>query len=78
MCSERGAEIVKETYKQIIERYNGKRFQEAESVEKAAFTDLVQEMIEAGHKVGCVDIYKGWMEIDTFDDYRRAWAELRS
>jgi len=40
-------------------------------------TDLLQEMIDRGHEVSCIDVYKGWMEIDTFDDYRRAWAELR-
>jgi phosphoenolpyruvate phosphomutase len=77
MCSERGAEILKEAYKRVIDRYNGRRFQEAESVERASFTDLIQEIIQDGHRVGCVDIYKGWMEIDTFDDYRRAWAEIR-
>jgi phosphoenolpyruvate phosphomutase len=78
MCSERGAEILKESYKRVIDRYNGRRFQEAESVEKASFTDLIQEIINEGTKVSCVDVYKGWMEIDTFDDYRRAWAEIRS
>jgi phosphoenolpyruvate phosphomutase len=33
-------------------------------------------MIDRGHAVVAVDIHKGWMEIDSFDDYRRAWAEV--
>ena len=27
--------------------------------------------------VQAVDVYKGWLEIDTFEDYRRAWALLK-
>jgi phosphoenolpyruvate phosphomutase len=77
MCSERGSEIVKEAYRRVVERYNGRPFQEAASVEKASFTDLIQEIIDSGQPVAGVDIYKGWMDIDTFDDYRRAWAEIR-
>ena len=48
------------------------RFHEAESLSRAAFTDLLQELIDRGHTVTCVDVYKGWMEVDTFEDYRRA------
>jgi phosphoenolpyruvate phosphomutase len=77
MCSERGSEIVKAAYRRVVDRYNGRPFHEAPSVEKASFTDLIQEIIDEGTPVACVDIYKGWMDIDTFDDYRRAWAEIR-
>jgi choline kinase len=24
-----------------------------------------------------VNIYKGWMEVDTFEDYQRAWAYIK-
>ena len=40
-------------------------------------TDMVQELIGAGLEVECVRIYKGWMEVDTFEDYQRAWADMR-
>ncbi len=43
----------------------------------ASFTDLVQELIHAGGEVQAIDVYKGWLEIDTFEDYRRAWALLK-
>ncbi len=47
------------------------------SLERAAFTDILQEIIDCGGKVACVDTYKGWLEIDTFEDYRRAWAKVK-
>jgi len=53
-------------------------FHEAASVRYAAFTDLLQTLVAAGHPVTCVSTWKGWLEIDTFEDYQRAWAEIRS
>ncbi len=32
---------------------------------------------ERGHDVSCLTIYKGWMEVDTFEDYQQAWADLK-
>ena len=49
-----------------------------QSLQRAALTDLLQELIDRGHRVTCVDVYKGWMEVDTFEDYRRAWSEIRA
>ncbi|MFN3476832.1 MAG: phosphoenolpyruvate mutase, partial [Candidatus Methylomirabilales bacterium] len=77
MFSERGAEILREAYHRSLERYRDKRFHEADTFERASFTDMIQELIDLGYEVSCVEIYKGWMEINTFEDYRRAWAELR-
>jgi phosphoenolpyruvate phosphomutase len=48
----------------------------AEGLERASVTHLLQAMIDRGHPVVAVEIHKGWMEIDTIDDYRRACAEL--
>jgi len=46
-------------------------------VAQAKLPDLLQEIIASGEQVHAVDIYKGWVEIDSFDDYQRAWAILR-
>jgi len=46
----------------------------AEGLERASVTHLLQAMIDRGQRVVAVDIHKGWMEIDTPDDYRRACA----
>jgi phosphoenolpyruvate phosphomutase len=48
----------------------------AEGLERASATHILQAMIDRGHAVVAVDIHKGWMEIDTIEDYRRACAEL--
>jgi phosphoenolpyruvate phosphomutase len=53
-------------------------FHEADSPERAAFTDLLQELVARGETVACVDVYKGWLEVDTFEDYQRAWAAIKS
>ncbi len=50
--------------------------QRAEGLERSSVTHILQAMIDRGHPVVAVEIHKGWMEIDSFDDYRRAWAEL--
>ncbi len=50
-------------------------FHEAPSLERALLTDALQELIARGQEVRAVPIYKGWSEVDTFDDYRRAWAD---
>lgn len=51
---------------------------ESDTAARAAFTDLLQALVVAGQPVTCVSTWKGWLEIDTFEDYQRAWAELRS
>lgn len=77
MFSEEGARLLRTVYHQTRQRFQGRNFHEAESLEKAAFTDLLQEIIDRGGEIACVDIYKGWLEIDTFEDYRRAWAKVK-
>src|SRR5262249_62245034 len=48
----------------------------AEGLERASVTQFLQALIDRGQEVVAVDIHKGWMEIDSFEDYRRAWAEV--
>jgi phosphoenolpyruvate phosphomutase len=49
----------------------------AEGLDRATVPQLLQALVDRGQPVVAVDIYKGWMEIDSFEDYRRAWAEAR-
>ncbi len=48
-----------------------------EGLEHASLTHILQAMIDRGQAVAAVDIHKGWTEVDSFDDYRRAWAEVK-
>jgi len=77
MFSENGVKLFKEAYKRAQKESRKGRFHSAQEFSKAAFTDLVQDLIDRGITVKAVDIYKGWMEIDTFDDYKRAWSQVK-
>jgi hypothetical protein len=35
----------------------------------ALFTDIAQELIDRGHTVNCVQIFQGWMEARSFEEY---------
>ncbi|MEO2168532.1 MAG: phosphoenolpyruvate mutase, partial [bacterium] len=74
--SEEGARLVREVAADLASR-NGAPFHEARDSGRASLTDVLQELIDRGHEVRSADVYKGWMEITTFEDYRRAWADLR-
>ena len=69
-----GASRLSAIYDEVSRRGKGKPFHEAESVVRAGLTDLLQEAIDRGDTIRAVDIYKGWMEIDTLDDYERVKA----
>ena len=53
-------------------------FQRAASFRQAYLTDLLQELIDRGHRLHPVDIAGQWREIDTVQDLRRARALLSS
>ncbi len=73
MLSKKGAEGLRELYEGLDEG----PVHEAESLATAALTDLLQALVDKGLTVNTIDTYKGWMEIDTFEDYQRAWAQMR-
>jgi phosphoenolpyruvate phosphomutase len=76
--SKKGTENLKKCYKNALTKYKNKKFHESPSLKKAYFTDMMQEMIDNGITIKNVDTYGDWMEIDTFDDYKRAWSEVVS
>jgi phosphoenolpyruvate phosphomutase len=77
MFSEKGIAAFRAAYRTALETYKSSGFHEAGSISKASFTDLVQELIDRGHRVDAVPIFKGWMEVDSFEEYQTAWAKLR-
>jgi phosphoenolpyruvate phosphomutase len=78
MFSERGIEAFKQVYRDAQKAYQAKGFHEAGSMTKATFTDMIQELIDNGHSINCVPTFKGWMEVDSFEEYQQAWAKIRS
>jgi phosphoenolpyruvate phosphomutase len=76
MLSERGTDLFKSVYKRVAKN-PAAPFHEAPSLTKASLTDMLQELVDQGNDVSCLTIYKGWMEVDTFEDYQQAWADLK-
>jgi phosphoenolpyruvate phosphomutase len=75
MFSENGTAAFKKAYHAAREHSHG-TFHEAPRFLNASFTDMVQELIDQGHEVRCIPTYKGWMDVDSFEDYQKAWAKL--
>jgi len=73
--SARGCQILGEVYRALRERTETSPIHESATLKTAKLTDLLHEVIARGHAVASVGIYQGWLEVDTFDDYRRAWAQ---
>lgn len=76
LFSKRGAQSLREAYHKA-EKKKG-RFHNAPTFQKAQFTDLMQEMADRGEKVSTVDIRGGWIDLNTFEDYRRAWETAKA
>jgi phosphoenolpyruvate phosphomutase len=74
--SEKGSKVVRSVLDELVAKGWEKPLQESPSLAKAGLPDLLQELVARGHSVKAVEIYKGWMEIDSFEDYQRAWGML--
>ncbi|MFH1850925.1 MAG: phosphocholine cytidylyltransferase family protein [Candidatus Neomarinimicrobiota bacterium] len=48
-------------------------FHDALQIRTASFIDFIQELIRRGEKIVGLDIWRTWIDVDTFEDYRRAW-----
>ncbi|MGB2845099.1 MAG: helix-turn-helix domain-containing protein [Candidatus Aminicenantaceae bacterium] len=72
----RGSEIFKRHYNRSKKLFWGKPFQRAATFEKAYLTDMIQEMVDLGVPIHCVIIERGWKEIDTVEDYKKALKEF--
>lgn len=66
--SEEGAKNFIKVYEDCLQHHKGP-FHEAESVQKADFTDVLQEMIYRGFKVNFIETHKGWLELHNEKDY---------
>jgi choline kinase len=73
-----GAGALKRIHDWAIQNYKGRTFHTSPSVDKAYFTDLIQELIDQGYPVCHIDIQGGWAEIDTVEDFDRVSRHLQS
>ncbi len=77
LFSPRGIERFRSAYHQWDSTPTNGNGHTIPDLDRASPADLLQTLIDQGQHVASVDIYKGWLEIDTFDDYRKAWAQVK-
>lgn len=77
MFSEKGTQALRDCYRLAQESARSIGFHEAADLTTASFTDMIQELIDRGHRVDAVPIFKGWTEVDSFEEYQKAWAKIR-
>jgi len=77
MFSEKGTQALRECYHRSQKQSQSSAFHESVSLAKASFTDMLQELIDQGCRIQAVSIFKGWMEVDSFEEYQNAWAKIR-
>jgi phosphoenolpyruvate phosphomutase len=77
MFSAAGARALRETYRRL-EAEAAASAASGRAFERTTVPYILQQMIDGGIQVDVVDIYKGWMEVDTFEDYKRAWARVET
>ena len=68
----RGCELLKQNFNRVKKIFWNKPFQRSKIFQKAYLTDMIQELVDIGIKVHCVVIKRGWKEIDTVEDYKKA------
>ena len=74
----RGCEILKQNFHRVKKLYWNRPFQRTKIFQKAYLTDMIQELVDIGIKVHCVIIERGWKEIDTVEDYKKALIDFKS
>mgnify|MGYP001185846795 CR=1 FL=1 len=74
--NQRGCKIFKDNFYRVKKSFWNKPFQRAKIFQKAYLTDMIQELVDIGIKVHCVVIKRGWKEIDTVEDYKKALIDF--
>ena len=69
-----GAARWRDAFHEAKQAYSGAPFHHGKTFEKAYLVDLIQEMIDAGADVRIAPVARGYIEIDTVEDYRLANA----
>ncbi len=46
------------------------------NLQEASFIEFIQALLKRGEKVTALEIWRNWIEVDTFEDYRNAWIHI--
>ena len=66
-------EILDNVYKNIYLKNPEQTFHSSSSLRQASLLDFVQELIEQHETINALEIWRSWIDIDTFEDYRNSW-----
>ncbi|MBC8180407.1 phosphocholine cytidylyltransferase family protein [candidate division KSB1 bacterium] len=69
--------ILKDVYKNIYLPDPNRKFQNAKHIKKSSFVDFIAELLNRKEKVSVLEIWRTWIDIDTFEDYRNAWKFVK-
>lgn len=76
--SKKGTEIIKDHFHRAKKQFWDRPYQKAKSFQKAYLTDIIQDMTDSGIDIHCVLIQRGWMELDTVEDFQRAEKVIKN
>ncbi len=76
--SKEGARTLRQAYHEISKKKRTAPFHNAATFKKAQFTDLIQELIDRKEKIHAVNVQSGWLDINTFADYQKAWQVTKN
>ncbi|MBC8472772.1 MAG: phosphocholine cytidylyltransferase family protein [Planctomycetes bacterium] len=70
--------ILSDVYKNIYCKDKKQDFHSAECIQNASFVDFIQELINRDEEVTALEIWRSWIDIDTFEDYRNSWKLIEN
>jgi len=73
-----GCATVQSVYDSTRAARLGQPWQTSKSFEKGYMTDLLQELVDRGHRVDAIGIRRGWLEFDTVEDVALATQWVQS
>lgn len=68
--------ILKDFYEKVYNPDQPEAKKKAMHLLKASFIEFIQELLNRGENVTALEIWRNWIEVDTFEDYRNAWIHI--
>jgi phosphoenolpyruvate phosphomutase len=65
--------ILRDIYENVYKKDPGVPFHHAKQIRSASVIDFIKELLDRQEKVNGLEIWRSWIDIDTFEDYRNAW-----
>lgn len=70
--STRDCKVLREL-QQKYKKNHEQPFHQSNSIREASFVDFIRELLMRGDTVYGLEIWRSWIDIDTFEDYRQGW-----